>query len=528
MSDFFYLRFDRLKWGAFDSFTLGYSFNSQREERVNQGGNGNPLAAINHEYERTNAHGVNVYAGKQFSRNNFSFGGDIYREGVDAPSHFFDPATQTTALRRGRVPDNVRYINGGLFVQNIVDVVPNRLRLTGNLRYSGADYKARASDSPLVNGVRFWPDDTLTVHGLTYRVGIVAMPGKGFSFTARVGRGYRAPLITDLGTLGLTGSGFEVAAPDLAGLSATVGTRADSNAVTSGRSVKQLSPETSLNYEFGLHYRVSRFDTDFNFFINDLNDVIAKQALILPAGAVGTMLGGTPITAQNANGVVFVAASTSPVLVRANFDDARIRGFEHRMNWKVSRDWSMGTTWTYLRAHDRRSGSIPNIEGGIPAPDGYVKLRYAPAAHRFWIESYLHGATRQERLSSLDMADRRTGAERTRSSIQNFFRRGATVRGLIGPGPNGTFGNADDILLITGETLAQVQDRVLGVGVNAAPLFTKVPGYVTIGLRGGVSWQERHQLLLDLENITDRNYRGVFWGMDAPGRGFSGRYTFRF
>ena len=101
------------------------------------------------------------------------------------------------------------------------------------------------------------------------------------------------------------------------------------------------------------------------------------------------------------------------------------------------------------------------------------------------------------------------------------------MRGLIGPGLNGTFGNADDILLATGETLAQVQDRVLGVGVNAAPLFRSVPGFVTLGFRGGVTFQERHNLLLDFENVTDRNYRGIFWGMDAPGRGFSARYTVR-
>jgi hemoglobin/transferrin/lactoferrin receptor protein len=528
-TDFVYFRLDRAPWGWLDSFTAGYSFGSQREERVHQGGNGSPVAAITHEPERTNAHGINLQAGKQtHARNHFAFGGDFYREGVDAPSFQFDPVTLLTAVRRGRVPDNARYFNGGFFVQDVLDVVPKKLRLTGNVRYSGANYRARASDSPLLAGVPLWRDDALTVHGVTFRFGVVATPVAGFSVSGRVARGFRAPLITDLGTLGLTGSGFEVAAPDLAGLNASIGSRADNAAVSTGAAVEQLTPETSLNYEGGLHYRNRLLDTDFNFFINDISDVIVKQALILPAGAVGTTLGGTPITAQNTNGTVFVAASTAPVLVRANFDQARIRGFEHRLNWKVARDWSLGTVWTYLHAHDRRTGLIPNIEGGTPAPDGYFKLRYAPAAGRFWIEAYLHGAGRQDRLSSLDLADRRTGAERTRDSIQNFFRRGATVRGLVGPGPNGTLGNADDVLLATGETLLQVQDRVLGVGVNSRPLFTYVPGYFTAGIRGGVTWAERHQLLLDVENLGDRNYRGVFWGMDAPGRGFSGRYTFRF
>lgn len=529
MLDFFYVRYERLKLGWLDNFSLGYSFNSQREERVNQGGNGNALAAVPHEYERTRAQGVNVYANKQWlGRNNLLFGGEIYREGIRSPSFEFDPTTGATPLRRGRIPDHARYLNGGAYVQEVFDAVPNRLRLTGNIRYSGAHYRARSADSPLVGGAPLWPDDSLTVHGVTFRAGVVATPWKHFGISGRVGRGYRAPLMTDLATLGLTGSGFEVAAPDVAGLNATIGTRADSLAVSTGLPVQQLAPETSMTYEVGAHFRLTRLDTDFTFFVNDLSEVIVKQALILPAGATGTLLGGQPVVSQTLTGVVFVAASSSPVLVRANFDRARIRGFEHKLNWTIARDWSLGTTWTYLRAHDRRTGLPPNIEGGTPAPDGYVKLRYAPPQRRFWIEPYLHAATRQERLSSLDLADRRTGAERTRGSIQNFFRRGATVRGLVGAGLDGIFGNADDLLLATSETLAQVQDRVLGAGVNSAPLYRTVPGYVTVGIRGGASWKERHQLLLDVENLTDRNYRGISWGMDAPGRSLSARYTLRF
>lgn len=529
MLDFFYVRYEGTKLGWLDNFTAGFSLNTQREERVNQGGNGNPLAAITHEPERTSAHGVNVYANKQWgTRNNLLLGGDLYHEAVRAPSFQFNPATRSTSIRRGRVPDRARYIQGGFFLQDVFDAIPRRLRLTGNIRYSGAAYRARAADSPLVSGAPLWPDDSLTVHGVTFRAGVVVSPAKKFSITAILGRGFRAPLISDLGTLGLTGSGFEVAAPDVAGRGATIGSRADIAAVSTGVPVQQLTPENSLTYEVGAHFRNSRFDTDFNFFVNDLHDVIVKQALILPAGAVGALLGSTPITAQNANGAVFVVASTSPVLVRANFDQAHIRGIEHRLNWKIARDWSLGTTWTWLHAQDPRTGLPPNIEGGTPAPDGYLKLRYAPAAYRFWIEPYLHGATKQTRLSSLDLADRRTGAERTRASIQNFFRRGATVRGLVGAGSDALFGSTDDVLLATGETLALVQDRVLGGGVNSAPMFLKVPGYFTIGIRGGVSWKERHHLLLDVENLTDRNYRGISWGMDAPGRALSARYTFRF
>jgi hemoglobin/transferrin/lactoferrin receptor protein len=155
-------------------------------------------------------------------------------------------------------------------------------------------------------------------------------------------------------------------------------------------------------------------------------------------------------------------------------------------------------------------------------------LRYAPVGSKFWIEPFMHAAGRQERLSSLDLGDRRTGAGRTRTSIQNFFRNGARARGLINAGADGVFGNTDDILIPTGETLLQVQNRVLGVGVNSTSLFPAIPGYVTFNLRGGFRFAERHEVMIEFENIGDRNYRGISWGVDAPGRGVYARYSTRF
>jgi hypothetical protein len=86
-------------------------------------------------------------------------------------------------------------------------------------------------------------------------------------------------------------------------------------------------------------------------FVNDIHDNIVKQSLILPAGAVGRTLGGTPITAQNANGVVFVTAATNPVLVRANFDNARIFGIEHTFDWRPAPRWAAGTTFLPREGH---------------------------------------------------------------------------------------------------------------------------------------------------------------------------------
>jgi len=529
MLDFFYVKYARQKLGWFDVASLSYSLNSQREERVNQGGNGNPLAAITHEYERLRAHGVQAYLGKHWvARQTLLIGGEYYHERLRSPSFAFSPLTGTSTVRRGRVPNRALYQSGGLYVEDIVDVVPQKFRWMGAVRYSAASYRTRAADSPFVGGQPLWPDDSLRVDNVTFQSGVVVTPGGGLILGANFSRGFRAPHMTDLGTLGLTGSGFEVSAPDVAGLGATVGSTAGVDAVSTGRPVRQVQPETSMNYEGSVRFRRSRFDTDLTFFINDISDNIAKQALVLPPGAVGLALGGETIVAQNANGVVFVAASPNPVLVRTNFDDARVRGIEHKLNWHLTRQWFVGTVFTYLFARDKQTGLPPNIEGGTPAPEGYLKLRYTPRKGRWWIEPYLHAAGRQTRLSSLDRGDRRTGALRTRSSIASFFRNGATARGLVGPGPDAVLRTADDILLATGETLAQIQDRVLGAGVNSSSLFRAVPGYVTFHLRGGVRFGERYELTADFENIGDKNYRGISWGLDAPGRSVFVRFKAKF
>jgi hemoglobin/transferrin/lactoferrin receptor protein len=290
--------------------------------------------------------------------------------------------------------------------------------------------------------------------------------------------------------------------------------------------VAVLGPEKSLSYELTARYRSRRLRADLTGFQTHVAENVVKQSLILPPGAVGLSLAGEPVIRQEPSGVVYVAVSSSPVLVRANLDDARIRGLEAAFEAELGGSLVFGGTLTWLYAEDRASGP-PNIEGGTPAPDGWLRLRYAPGGgRRFWIEPYLHAAARQARLSTLDLGDRRTGASRSLAGIASFFTNGARARGLVSAGPDGVAGNADDVLLPTGETLAEVQARVLPGGA-ATPLFSALPGYVVFGVRGAVRLGTRHEILFDLENLGDESYRGVSWGVDAPGRGLYLRYVLR-
>ncbi len=340
-------------------------------------------------------------------------------------------------------------------------------------------------------------------------------------------KGFRAPSMTDLGTLGLTGDGFEVDSMSALSLGGTIGTTADAFAVSINLPVSRQRSEFTDNFDVGLRYGNSRFETEATVFWLDLKDTITKQSLILPAGVVGKFLGDQPIIRQEANGVVYVSLSTSPVLIRANYTSARIFGFEYEAEARLTSELKFTGNYTYIRAEDKETGLPPNIEGGTPPPTGFLSFRYEPLNKPFWFEFFSTLAAKQNRLSSLDLSDRRTGATRSRSQIANFFRRGACARGLTN-NADGVCGSGDEtILLPTGETLAQVQTRALGAA-NSAPLFTSLPSYAIVNLRGGVRFGEKSQIFWAVENIFDRPYRNPSWGLDGAGISFSAVYRFRF
>ena len=540
MLDFAYLRYFKQNVGFFDNFSANVSYNSQREERVNQGGQGNPLDAITNDKERTTTVGFAFYLDKQLARNNFLFGGDFYHDRVSAPSFNTDPATRISTPVRPRVPNGATYDLGGVYVQNVFEAIPNRLRLSGALRYNVAAYKSSASESPLVNSRPLFPDDSARFTDLSGRIGATVTVTDSLNLAFNFSRGFRAPNITNLGSLGLVGVGFQVSTADLAGLGGSVGTTADANATSSGVEVTPLKSEISNNYDLSLRFRNRNFEANLTGFVIDYGNTIVRQTLILPAGAVGRALGSQTIISQNAGGAVFVPASTSPVLVQANFSNTRLKGAEFDFNYRLLDSWTVGGNYSFVHATDRVTGDAPNLGGGgIPPQMGFLRLRYQPSRKKFWVESYANFAGRQDRLSTLDLADRRTGAARSHTQIQNFFRRGACVRGITTPGSNGQCGTASGILIATGETLAQVQNRVLMIGATvngvlitnndtSVPLFSEIPGYGLLNLRGGYKFSERQEIQIDFENIADKNFRAPGWGIDGAGRSLTLRYKFNF
>lgn len=509
MLDFGYVRYAGFGVAGVDQVSVTGSFNAQREERINQGGNGNARGTITHQYEKTRVWGASGLAAKQWRGHQLVWGADSYREGIAAPSFTFNPANNAIALVRPRIPDGATYWMYGLFAQESWQV-NRKVRVSGAIRWGGVRYESR--------GTALWPSDQVRTSAPSGRVGVVFAPVEQLRFFGHYSRGFRAPSTTDLGTVGLQGNGaFEASFADLATTGATIGDRADDQARSTGQPIERVRPETSDNYEGGAVWRSGRVRAEVSGFWINLGNTIVSQTLLLPPGAVGTRLGDQVIARQLPSGAVFVPASTGPVLIRSNFGGAQTYGWEQSSEVKISRSLSVAENVTWLYARDKATGRPPDIEGGTPPLMAFVRLRWAPESRRIWVEAYSTLAGRQDRLSSLALADRRVGATRSRANIASYFNNGAVARGLV----------VNGVLRATGENVAAVQNRVLGAA-NSAPMFTAIPGYGLFGVRTGWRLGERSRVFVDASNLFDRSHRGISWGMDGAGRSVTIAYRYQF
>lgn len=529
--DFFYTRYEKMGLGFLDSLVGTFSFNSQRDDRQFQGGAGNRLAAVTSERNIDRALGYTAQATTHIGRRqSIVFGGEIYDEYIDSTRSVFRPATGVFDQNvRARFPDGTRYTTYGLFAQDMIEVVPGRLRAVGGVRYSRFHYRQFAAKNPvLAGGVPSVPDFSTSIDDVTFNTGVLLQAAHFLNFTANVSRGFRAPNATDFGSIGLTSNGFEVTPEVARAIGAEIGNNAGSSAVSTGRTVGELTPESGFNYEFGAKVRTDRVSATFAVYDSEISDFIQKRTLIAPQGT--TEVAGQRVVKQLPSGAVITAVDSRPVLVRVNAGEVRIYGFEASTRVVVHPGVTISASVFTARARDKEPSptrsvlagiditGVPELEGGIPPTTGFLSLKWAPPGRRYWVEAYSTMATAQSRLSAVDVEEQRIAALRSRSSIASFFRNGATARGWVRNGR----------LIFTGETLAQVQDRVLGPGVDSAPLFRQTDGYVTLNFRGGYRIGERSDLIFILENATDTNYRTHGSGIDAPGVNFQVGYRWSF
>ena len=63
-------------------------------------------------------------------------------------------------------------------------------------------------------------------------------------------------------------------------------------------------------------------------FLADLDGAVERRMVLLPAGAVGTQVGGQVVTRQEASGAIYTPAASTAVFVRVNGGRVRLRGLD--------------------------------------------------------------------------------------------------------------------------------------------------------------------------------------------------------
>ncbi len=503
--DFGVVRYQRHGLAALDDFSVSLSMNRQSDGRYEQT---RPTAVVDRQSAVTTVFGYQVEGSRRIgTRHAMVAGTELYRESVDAWREQVDPLTRVARPNRPDIPDGTGYNSFGAFVTDTFDVVPGRLQLRGGIRYGRFDFST-VPDAAL--GVS---RDAVVSDAVTFNAGAVAVVTPGLHATFNVGRGFRAPNAADLGSIGLTGGGgFEVAPSRAQALGGYVGTTVTNRAVSTGEVVPSLGPEVVYSFEPGVKFRAGRFSASAAAYDIEYLDAIERRAIVFPAGVVGTSIAGFEVVRQDATGVAYIAQDIRPIATRVNAGRARILGFDVDASAQLADRW---TARTFFSMTNGRSLTTAEYLRRMPPPLGGASLRWSGT--RVWVEGTTSFAAAQSRLNAADLTDARIGGTRTRASIAGYFNGTATDLGLVRSG----------VLVASGETLAQVQQRVLG-SADSAPLYQRGAGFAVFGMRAGVTVSDQIDVTAIGENLTDRNYRLYGSGVDAPGFNLQLRARYRF
>jgi len=495
--DFGYVRYqDVVRDDVFVEAT--FSINRQTDGREDQS---RPGATLRIEQNAVTAFGYEFMASTSAEAHLLSLGAEVYDEYVDSFRDEVRPGSITPV--RPRVPDGSRYTSAGVFFLDDWTAIEDRMQVIGGVRFSYFRAATFAEDN-IIDGEPVVPDSSATFSDVTFNIGTTFQLSDEASIYGRVARGFRAPSLFDFAETGLTGGGFEVAPQEAVAYSSLIGDSASPNALSTGMPWTDLRAELLWSFETGFRWRDDMRRFDFAFFDSELTDTISRRTMIVPNDVVGQTIGGQLIVDQDEVGRIYVAIDPDPVVSRANIDRSRVWGIEWLFEQAVNSDYKLVVKGGVQRGRELDTGYWARKI----APDHVDAIvRWNQPGGHVWLEGVFIGMLTQSRWNPADLRDARLGAIRDVDRIATYFNNGAVELGVV----------QDDILVPTGETLDEVLLRVLGPELAENSLFTETPGWWTVTLRGGYSFNANHELIFFAANILDRNYRLHGSGFDSAG-----------
>lgn len=404
---FGYVKFDQAVEGFVAALEANASLNVQTEGRRRRRA-GRDFTDFSEDEITTLGAGIQLMS-RPWNRQTLSAGLDLYHDDI-ASNGFREQDDGTVMDQRGRFPDGTTYTTFGAFVQDQV-YMSQRWTMNLGLRYSQFNI---TSD---LGGIQIGPLGTLdevdnTYSDLTWSVEHLVKVHPNVNFFGNIARGFRAPNVDDLAVDGAWDSGRDVPNPN-------------------------IDPEQVIQYEAGVKVDRGNLSFGLSLFENRFDDLI--QRAFLDAGADGE------------------EGTGDDLFQFENVAEAVIRGGE------FSGQWLFVTT---ERSFFQVTGQASYIWGKsldddspirrIPPPLGRFGVRWDHFQSKGWLEAFVRGALKQDRLSGGDMRDERI--------------------------PEGG-----------------------------------TPGWATLNLRGGLYLSKHLSLNVGLENITNTRYRFHGSGIDAPG-----------
>ena len=276
-----------------------------------------------------------------------TYGIDVYHDEVRSARQAVDIVDGGSRTVRSRFPDGSKIFNADLYVEDEITVSPD-FDLSLGARLSRSEVDLAGDDTR--------PDTAIDNTDVTGSIGARYQLTDAITVMANVGRGFRAPNIFDLGTLGARpGNRFNIANPD-------------------------LGPETVWTVDSGIRFANGNTQAELFVWYSDYQDKI------------------TSVSTGEIDG------SGRDIVQSRNADTVTLRGAEaavrHLLNDRFEVDVAVNYTWGETDPADR-----------IPPLNGRAALRYS--ADRWWLESELAFAAEQDRLSARDVRDPRINPDGT-------------------------------------------------------------------------------------------------------------------
>lgn len=337
----------------FEQINSTVSWQKSNETRESQK---NTSQSLTEENDQIDTKGLNINIKSTFSNHwNASSGVDIYNDLVQSDKIIRSSDSPITG--RGLYPDGSSATSYAIY--SLHTYLINKWRFTAGYRFNS-----------IVLNIK---EETLGTSQLRFKSAVPSLaisyfPNTNLQLYSRYNRGFRAPNIDDMGTLGIVDFRYEIPAYN-------------------------LKPEHADNFELGYKYRSESISFTSSIFYSNLTNLITRVKL----------------ENQEIDGY--------PVYIKENVESASIQGFEFEVEGKITNSLKYFANLAYTYGQN-----LSKNEPLRRTPPTFGRIGMEFSKSNFLLRPELQFAAAQKRLAAGDISDNRIDPNGTAAwQILNIF-----------------------------------------------------------------------------------------------------------